>query len=202
MSLTNIIANSCTEGITRANLLCALGACLNECPPPVEHIVPVLATIWRLVDTFTVTSEYIACVESWTQFISQHCSLVEVNRMMGDIIGRMTGNRVHDSHGVALRSIAERLLTFTTDFTGLLTTVCGFTCEQLQIMLIIYLSVHQQDNFLSFIDLFQKDSIRQDVCKHILLECRNRSPDRTPITDPLAINALMHTSRALSDTVK
>lgn len=106
--------------------------------------------------------------------------MVELNQIMGDIIGRMALNRLYDSHSAVLLSIAERLLTFTVDFNALLT----------------------MDNFLNFIDLFQKEAIRQDVCKRILLECRNRSPDRTAITDPLAINALMHNSRMLSDTVK
>lgn len=57
-----------------------------------------------------------------------------------------------------------------------------------------------QDHFLHFIDLFQKESIRLDVCKFILLECDTRSNDA--ITDPVVINALLFVSRAVSDTVK
>lgn len=59
-----------------------------------------------------------------------------------------------------------------------------------------------QDNFLAFVDLFPKDTLRLEVCKKVLLECRNRSADNAPISDPVVINALMHISRVLSDAVK
>lgn len=99
---------------------------------------------------------------------------------MADVIGRMAQQpRAVETHYVELHSIAERLVTHTVNFEGLLTA----------------------DSFLQFVDLFQKDAVRLDVCKRVLLECRNRAVDNAPICDPVVINALMHISRVLSDSV-
>lgn len=181
LPFVNIIANSTTEGIGRAALFRALGACLNQCAPPADQVTPVLHGTWKMLGTLTAHGEYMQCVDPWSQYVSQHFGQTEVNALMADIIGRMAQQpRAVEMHYAELHSIAERLVTHTVNFDGLLTADC----------------------FLQFIDLFQKDVVRLDVCKRLLVECRNRGgADNAPIADPVVINALMHICRVLSDSV-
>lgn len=180
LPFVNIIANSTTEGIGRAALFRSLGVCLNQCAPPADQIAPVLHGTWKLLGTLTANAEYMHCVEPWSQYCSQHFGVTETNGLMADVIGRMAQQpRAVETYYVELHSIAERLVTHTVNFEGLLTA----------------------DSFLQFVDLFQKDAVRLDVCKRVLLECRNRAVDNAPICDPVVINALMHISRVLSDSV-
>lgn len=64
-----------------------------------------------------------------------------------------------------------------------------------------------QENFLPLLDLFQKESIKHDVCKCIMLNykafCINGDNDvSSVISDPVVINALMCVAKVLSDGVK
>lgn len=62
------------------------------------------------------------------------------------------------------------------------------------------------DNFLLFIDLFQKESIRLDVSKKVLSAYKANVPvptyeEETNISDVVVMNALMHIAKALNDGI-
>lgn len=57
-----------------------------------------------------------------------------------------------------------------------------------------------QDHFLPIIDLFQKESVKLDICKNIMTACKNKSENC--LNDPVVINALMYICKVLNDTVK
>jgi hypothetical protein len=67
--------------------------------------------------------------------------------------------------------------------------------------------VFQQENFLPTIDLFQKDSVKFDVCKNIMMKyksfCSNDEAELSSyINDPVIINAFMCVAKVLNDSVK
>lgn len=64
-----------------------------------------------------------------------------------------------------------------------------------------------QENFLPTIDLFQKDSIKFEVCKNIMVKykafCSNEEAEiSSHINDPVIINAFMCVAKVLNDSVK
>lgn len=125
LAFVNIIANSTTEGITRAALFRALGECLNHCAPPADQIQPVMSGTWKVIDTLTAADEYCACVEPWSQYVARHGSIAEVDRLMGDAIALLVPMRLFDVHQAAMQSMAEHLVAHCGSFEGLLTTVSG-----------------------------------------------------------------------------
>lgn len=72
MQFVNIISNSTTEGITKGHLFRTLGICLNQCPPSSDQRISVLNGAWKTISTLTLVSEYISCVEPWSQYTSMH----------------------------------------------------------------------------------------------------------------------------------
>jgi hypothetical protein len=64
-----------------------------------------------------------------------------------------------------------------------------------------------QDNFLPMLDLFQKESVKIEVCKNILQKyksfcCSDEVESTAYINDPVVINAFMCVAKVLSDGVK
>jgi hypothetical protein len=69
------------------------------------------------------------------------------------------------------------------------------------------LSDDPQDNFLPMLDLFQKESVKVEVCKNILQKyksfcCSDEVESTAYINDPVVINAFMCVAKVLSDGVK
>lgn len=58
----------------------------------------------------------------------------------------------------------------------------------------------QQDKFLTFIDMFHKETVKIEVCKSIMeAYCRQKQES---IRDPVVINGVMFLCRVLHDSVK
>lgn len=101
-----------------------------------------------------------------------------INDLLGTISLRMSANRVYEKHYSQLQTILDKILQF---------------FKNIELLLV-------QENFLPFLDLFQKDSIKLIVCKNILtmfqLKCENN------ISDEIVINALMFIGKILNDSVR
>jgi hypothetical protein len=59
-----------------------------------------------------------------------------------------------------------------------------------------------QDKFLPLLDLFQKESIKVEVCKSIMDAITHSDIQQEPTNDPVIINALMFICRVMHDSVK
>lgn len=57
-----------------------------------------------------------------------------------------------------------------------------------------------QEHFLSYLDLFQKEFLKVEACKHILDIYKRNGNEST--NDPVVINALMYIGKILNDYVK
>lgn len=67
-------------------------------------------------------------------------------------------------------------------------------------MHIFFTILYIQEYFLAFLDLFQKESLKVEACKHILDIYKRNGKDHT--NDPVVINALMYIGKILNDYVK
>ncbi|KAJ6635685.1 VPS35 endosomal protein sorting factor-like [Pseudolycoriella hygida] len=172
-----IISNSATEGVTKAQLFRSLGLCLSQCPPPIDQRLSVLTGSWKTIKTLTHVAEYISCVEPWAQYTAMNFNLHEVNNFLGDVLSRLNQNRAFENHYAEMHSIVDKVVTYAKSFEGLLIS----------------------DHFLPIIDLFQKESVKLEVCKSIMSACRDKSENI--LNDPVVINALMYICKVLNDTV-
>ena len=59
-----------------------------------------------------------------------------------------------------------------------------------------------QDKFLPLLDLFQKESIKVEVCKNIMDAFARSNVQQEPTNDPVITNALMFICRVMHDSVK
>lgn len=50
------------------------------------------------------------------------------------------------------------------------------------------------------LDLFQKESVKMDVCRNIMMVYKDKIEGKT--NDPVTTNALMYICRVLNDSVK
>ncbi|XP_012161991.1 UPF0505 protein CG8202 isoform X2 [Ceratitis capitata] len=177
LEIIKLLANSNTEGISKGHLFRALGKNLGICPPLPEQRLAVLNAAFNTIDTFTDPTEYINCVEAWAHFITENFPITVINDLLGTISLRMSANRVYEKHYSQLQTILDKILQF---------------FKNIELLLV-------QENFLPFLDLFQKDSIKLIVCKNILtmfqLKCENN------ISDEIVINALMFIGKILNDSV-
>ncbi|PNF32008.1 hypothetical protein B7P43_G06573 [Cryptotermes secundus] len=121
--------------------------------------------------------EYIK--ENFYDFVASYNQSREVNTFLGDIIRHMTPERAYEHHYPQLQAVVNKVLTHTRDFESLFT----------------------MDKFLPLLDLFQKESIKVEVCKSIMDAFTHNNVQQEPTNDPVIINALMFICRVMHDSV-
>nr|CAD7442238.1 unnamed protein product [Timema bartmani] len=109
--------------------------------------------------------------------VEQNKSPREVNTFLGDIIRHMTPDRAYENHYPQLHAVIDKVLTHSKDFESLFT----------------------MDKFLPLLDMFQKESIKVEVCKSIMDTFARSQQEQT--NDPVITNALMFICRVMHDSV-
>nr|ADX35958.1 RE31351p [Drosophila melanogaster] len=192
-----LINASETPGISKSQLLRSLGSCVSSCPPLQEQRVTFLKAAFETINKLTDPNEYINCVETWAVFVSQYFTVSfksiskilsmmlksfyqihEVNRLLGELNTRMCLGKAYEKHYSQLQNILTRIMQ---------------NYRSIELLLI-------QPNFLPYLDLFQKESVRVEVCKNILSFYKQNSDEYT--CDAVVTNALMYLGKILNDSVK
>ncbi len=97
---------------------------------------------------------------------------------MGDVIKHVQPDRKFEKFYPQLQSIISKILEFLTDFNVLFSI----------------------DKFLQFLDLFQKESIKVEVCKSIAYSFLRNSNEIKD--DVVIINSMMQICKSMHDYVK
>lgn len=131
----------------------------------------------------------------------------EVNTLLGEIIVRMNQNRFFEKHYNELQSISNNIIENIEDVEALLLSVSGNSPRVVMFIgYIFHFGFLLQENFLPLMDLFQKESIRVEVCKNIMntykAKVAIRPDDDLDGTDSVVINALMFVCKALNDSIR
>lgn len=102
----------------------------------------------------------------------------EINIFLGDIIKHMSPDRAYENHYSQLQTIVNKVVQGTSDFENLFA----------------------MDKFLPVLDMFQKESIKVDVCKTIMNKFSKSQQES--FNDPVITNALMFICRVMHDSVR
>ncbi|KZC14928.1 UPF0505 protein C16orf62 like protein, partial [Dufourea novaeangliae] len=176
MDFVNLVIATEDDGYPQYLLYRSLGECLIQGSPPKEDCQTILNIIWKYVTDLTNPNKFMPCVEIWIQFTAIHFSVNELNLFFGKLIDRLNPNKNFEHYYPQLQNIMEKVVAHTQDFE----------------------SLFAMDNFLPFIDLFHKETIKVEVCKSII---EGLSAQGGSITDPIVINALMFIARIMHDSV-
>ncbi|XP_017037516.1 VPS35 endosomal protein sorting factor-like isoform X3 [Drosophila kikkawai] len=177
LEFIELINASETPGISKSQLLRSLGSCVSSCAPLQEQRMTFLKTAFETINKLTDPNEYINCVETWAVFVSQYFTVHEVNRLLGELNARMCLGKAYEKHYSQLQNILSRIMQ---------------NYRSIELLLI-------QPNFLPYLDLFQKESVRVEVCKNILSYYKQNSEEYT--SDAVVTNALMYLGKILNDSV-
>uniref|UniRef100_A0A671TY21 VPS35 endosomal protein-sorting factor-like n=1 Tax=Sparus aurata TaxID=8175 RepID=A0A671TY21_SPAAU len=126
---------------------------------------------------YRAPEDYINCAEIWMEFTCRHFTKREVNTILADIIKHMTPDRAFEDAYPQLQSVIRKILTYLHDFSVL------FAMER----------------FLPFLDMFQKDSVRVEVCRSIMEVFIKHQVEHT--RDPVILNAMLHICKTMHDSV-
>uniref|UniRef100_A0A8C1KSW9 VPS35 endosomal protein-sorting factor-like n=1 Tax=Cyprinus carpio TaxID=7962 RepID=A0A8C1KSW9_CYPCA len=137
----------CDEaGFPKHLLFASLGRSLSCADPPESERLSILNDAWKVITKVRSPRDYINCAEIWVEFTCRHFTKREVNTILADIIKHMTPDRAFEDAYPQLQSVIKKILPHFHDFSVL------FSMEK----------------FLPFLDMFQKDSVRVEVCKSIM----------------------------------
>ncbi|CAG5133662.1 unnamed protein product [Candidula unifasciata] len=174
---TELIRDCEDTGLPKYILHRTLGLCLVIADTPADQQLPVLNEVWKAVVKLKNPSEYISCAEVWIEFVVKHFGKKEINTILGDIIKHVTPDRAYEDFYPQLQSVVSKIMSHQHDFSLL------FSLEK----------------FLPFVDMFQREAIKVDVCKCIL-ESFNKH-QLQPMNDPVVINAMMYLGKIMHDAV-
>uniref|UniRef100_A0A8C1X1M5 VPS35 endosomal protein-sorting factor-like n=1 Tax=Cyprinus carpio TaxID=7962 RepID=A0A8C1X1M5_CYPCA len=168
----------CDEaGFPKHLLFASLGRSLSCADPPESERLSILNDAWKVITKVRSPRDYINCAEIWVEFTCRHFTKREVNTVLADIIKHMTPDRAFEDAYPQLQSVIKKILPHFHDFSVL------FSMEK----------------FLPFLDMFQKDSVRVEVCKSIMEVFIKHQQEAT--RDPVILNALLHICKTMHDSV-
>uniref|UniRef100_A0A667YS15 VPS35 endosomal protein-sorting factor-like n=1 Tax=Myripristis murdjan TaxID=586833 RepID=A0A667YS15_9TELE len=168
----------CDEaGFPKHLLFGSLGRSLACADPPEAERLPILNEAWKVITKVRSPQDYINCAEIWVEFTCRHFTKREVNTVLADIIKHMTPDRAFEDAYPQLQSVIRKILTYFHDFSVL------FSMER----------------FLPFLDMFQKDSVRVEVCRSIMEVFIKHQLE--PTRDPVILNAMLHICKTMHDSV-
>ncbi|XP_066588771.1 VPS35 endosomal protein-sorting factor-like [Prorops nasuta] len=176
IEFTDLVAACDDNGYPPHLLYRSLGECLVKEAPTREDCQIVLNTVWKYITDLEDPAKFMHCIDIWVQFTVMHFSVNELNLFLGKIIDRLNPNRTFEHYYSQLQIVIEKIVAHTQDFESLLA----------------------MDNFLPLINLFQKESVKVEVCKTVI---EGVSAQNGSITDPIIINALMFIARIMHDSV-
>ncbi|XP_041671103.1 VPS35 endosomal protein-sorting factor-like isoform X1 [Cheilinus undulatus] len=168
----------CDEaGFPKHLLFGSLGRSLACADPPESERLTILNEAWKVVTKVRSPQDYINCAEIWVEFTCRHFTKREVNTVLADVIKHMTPDRAFEDAYPQLQSVIRKILTYFHDFSVL------FSMER----------------FLPFLDMFQKDSVRVEVCRSIMEVFIKHQVE--PTRDPVILNAMFHICKTMHDSV-
>ncbi|XP_061611932.1 VPS35 endosomal protein-sorting factor-like isoform X2 [Phyllopteryx taeniolatus] len=168
----------CDEaGFPKHLLFGSLGRCLACADPPESERLTILNEAWKVITKVRSPRDYVNCAEIWVEFTCRHFTKREVHTVLADIIKHMTPDRAFEDAYAQLQSVIRKILAHFYDFAVL------FSMER----------------FLPFLDMFQKDSVRVEVCRSIMDVFIKHQLE--PTRDPVILNAMMHICKTMHDSV-
>lgn len=177
LEFANMIKESEETASPKYRLFVSLGNCVVQSEPSPNDQLALLNTVWKEVMKLTSSSEYISCAQIWIEFVAMHFSKKEVNTLLDDIIKHMTMDRAFESHYSDLVSIINKILPHFKNFSTLFS----------------------MNKFLPYVDLFQKEEVKVEVCTNIVRSFVYQQQEDT--NDPLIINAMMYLCRTIHDSI-
>ncbi|XP_065267948.1 VPS35 endosomal protein-sorting factor-like isoform X4 [Emys orbicularis] len=177
MDFIGMIKECDESGFPKHLLFRSLGLNLAMADPPECDRLQILNEAWKVITKLKNPQDYINCAEVWVEYTCRHFTKREVNTVLADVIKHMTPDRAFEDAYPQLHSIIQKIITYFHDFSVL------FSAEK----------------FLPFLDMFQKESVRVEVCKCIMEAFIKHQQDATK--DPVILNALLHVCKTMHDSV-
>lgn len=148
----------------------------------------ILNEVWKLMKKFRQNCDYMSCVEIWIEFVVKHFSLTEINTILGEVIKRMLPNRDFELHYNQLVGLMTKVVTLKPQMD--------------------FAALFSMNNFMPFLDLLQKESVKVDACKAIVdsfvknfKHCAEDINSEATTCDPVILNSMTYLCKALHDSV-
>lgn len=177
LQFVELIKQAASTGLSKHHLVRTLGVHVVLTAPPRDMQLPLLNEVWKMVMKLEDPAEYISCAEVWIEFPCKYFGRKEINAFLGDIIKHMQPDRAFEKFLPQLQSILTKILSHVRDFNVLFSI----------------------DRFLPFLDLFQVDRIKVDMCKSVLEAFVAHQAE--PTSDPVIVNALTYVGKTLHDSI-
>uniref|UniRef100_A0A286XNX2 VPS35 endosomal protein-sorting factor-like n=1 Tax=Cavia porcellus TaxID=10141 RepID=A0A286XNX2_CAVPO len=177
MDFIGMIKECDESGFPKHLLFRSLGLNLALADPPESDRLQILNEAWKVITKLKNPQDYINCAEVWVEYTCKHFTKREVNTVLADVIKHMTPDRAFEDSYPQLQSIIKKVIAHFHDFSVL------FSVEK----------------FLPFLDMFQKESVRVEVCKYIMEAFIKHQQE--PTKDPVILNALLHICKTMHDSV-
>uniref|UniRef100_A0A2K6PQS2 VPS35 endosomal protein-sorting factor-like n=1 Tax=Rhinopithecus roxellana TaxID=61622 RepID=A0A2K6PQS2_RHIRO len=177
MDFIGMIKECDESGFPKHLLFRSLGLNLALADPPESDRLQILNEAWKVITKLKNSQDYINCAEVWVEYTCKHFTKREVNTVLADVIKHMTPDRAFEDSYPQLQLIIKKVIAYFHDFSVL------FSVEK----------------FLPFLDMFQKESVRVEVCKCIMDAFIKHQQE--PTKDPVILNALLHVCKTMHDSV-
>uniref|UniRef100_A0A4W3ISZ2 VPS35 endosomal protein-sorting factor-like n=1 Tax=Callorhinchus milii TaxID=7868 RepID=A0A4W3ISZ2_CALMI len=170
MDFIGMIKECEESGFPKHILFRSLGMNLALADPPENDRLQILNEAWKVITK--LKNPQVSMAYRASDFTKR-----QVNTVLADVIKHLTPDRAFEDAYSQLQSIITKVLYNFHDFAVL------FSMEK----------------FLPFLDMFQKESVRVEVCKCIMDVFIRHQQELT--RDPVILNALMHVCKTMHDSV-
>ncbi|GAB0088083.1 VPS35 endosomal protein sorting factor-like [Sergentomyia squamirostris] len=177
LKLLFAIGENTSDGYPQAQLLRSLGSCLVMSSVMPDEKEQIWGEAMKLIGDLKSPGQFVASIETWAEYTSSEYSLSHMSELLDLLLRHMNQSRVFEQHYTELQAVVDRIVRNSKDLEGLLTL----------------------KNFMPVMDLFQKESVKLEVCRNIMTVYKGKI--ETTTNDPVTTNALMYICRVLNDSV-
>ncbi|EDQ85942.1 uncharacterized protein MONBRDRAFT_11317 [Monosiga brevicollis MX1] len=172
------IQASPTTGLKHHHLYRSLGVSLTFCPPEENIRRAILNQVWESIRSLEDPADYMACAEVWIEYPVKYFGTREVNVLLGDVIAHVQPDRAFENLYPQLQSMLIKVIGHQTSFS----------------------EIFAMDNFMTFLDLFQKEDVRVEVAKSVLRAFSSQSSSQK-LNNTVTVNAIMYLAKILHDSL-
>jgi len=155
----------------------ALGKSAVKGKVPESQRLSLMNDVWKVLAKVRNPQHFLACATPWMEFAAKYFSKREVNTVLGEVIKHVTPDRSFERLYGELVVALEKVL-----------------AHVQSVPQVLYM-----EKFLPYIDLFQNEEKKAEVCAKIAKFFNSKQQEQT--MDPILVNVVLYIGRSMHDSL-
>lgn len=189
-SSSNTSTTTTTTGYPIYLLIKNIGESLSTMATHDTEQMATVRAIWKITGRLKSKSEYIHCLEAWSDLIGRYFTFEQINKIFGDVITILSPSRQFEACQTQLLTIWNNILRSSGAHGGDADRLAFFSMS----------------NLMPYMDMFSNDSCKVEACKNVVeafVKCfaAPSGGHQANTSDPVILNSISYYCKSMHDSI-